>query len=51
MGKTINLGTLQRLKRQYTTLQKQTNFAGRGNTNSQVEEILDGFVQYLQGTL
>ncbi|KAG0147802.1 hypothetical protein CROQUDRAFT_655583 [Cronartium quercuum f. sp. fusiforme G11] len=51
MGKTINMSALQRLRRQYTTLQKQAGFAGRGHTDTQVEEIIDGFVQYLQGTL
>lgn len=51
MGKTVNLGTLQRLRRQYTTLQKQANFAGRGNKDGEVEEMIDGFVLYLQGTL
>jgi len=51
MGKTINAGVLQRLKRQYTTMHKQANAAGRGTSTNHDGEIAESFVKYVQGAI
>ncbi|WAR59432.1 hypothetical protein PtB15_11B72 [Puccinia triticina] len=51
MGKTINVGVLQRLKRQYTTMHKQANAAGRGSSVTHEDEIAESFVKYVQGAI
>ncbi|KAA1088295.1 hypothetical protein PGT21_001538 [Puccinia graminis f. sp. tritici] len=51
MGKTINVGVLQRLKRQYTTMHKQANAAGRGTSSHDEDGIADSFVKYVQGAI
>ncbi|KAI8460366.1 chromatin associated protein KTI12, partial [Phakopsora pachyrhizi] len=50
-GRTINVGVLQRLKRQYTTIHKQANAAGKGASENDSDEIADNFVKYLQGAM
>ncbi|POV99189.1 hypothetical protein PSTT_13943 [Puccinia striiformis] len=51
MGKTINVGILQRLKRQYTTMHKQANAAGRGTSTNDEDGIAESFVKYVQGAI
>ncbi|PLW05195.1 hypothetical protein PCANC_21265 [Puccinia coronata f. sp. avenae] len=51
MGKTINVGVLQRLKRQYTTMHKQANAAGRGTSTNDEDGIAESFLKYVQGAI
>ncbi|MBW0473691.1 hypothetical protein O181_013406, partial [Austropuccinia psidii MF-1] len=51
IGKTVNIGLLQRLKRQYTTIHKHAKAVGRGSSEHDENEIAVSFVDYLQGAL
>lgn len=51
VGKTVNIAALQRLKRQYTTMHKQANAAGKGNSAKDEDEIAHSFVKYVQGAI